>query len=143
MSFKKLALAFVVVMVLSSIANFLIHGMLLQGSYLATPQLLREQQDASSHAPFLLLGFAIFTLGFVWIYAKGVEDKPWIGQGLRYGFAAWLIATASRYVVYYAIQPWSVGVVAAQIGLELIMMLVLGLAVAVILRRGAAPTTNP
>jgi hypothetical protein len=139
MSFKKLSLAFVAVFVLSSLANFLIHGMLLQASYFATPQLLREQQDASSHTPFLLFGFAIFTLGFVWIYAKGVEDKPWIGQGLRYGFAAWLIAAASRYVIYYAIQPWPGKVVAMQISLELIMMLVLGLAVAAILKRSPSP----
>ncbi|HZP01179.1 MAG TPA: hypothetical protein VFD30_12875 [Terriglobia bacterium] len=142
MSFKKLSLAFVAVFVLSSLANFLIHGILLQGSYLETPQLLREQQDASSHAPFLLLGFAVFTLGFVWIYAKGVEDKPWLGQGLRYGLAAWLVATVSRYVIYYAIQPWPGKVVAMQISLELLMMIVLGLTAAAILKR-APSTANP
>lgn len=134
MSFKKLVLAFVAVFVLSSLANFLIHGLMLQAAYHQTLQLIREQQDASAHAPFLLLGFAVFALGFVWIYGKGVEDKPWIGQGIRYGLAAWLVATVSRYLIYYAIQPWSATVVAMQIGLELVMMLVLGLTAAAILR---------
>jgi hypothetical protein len=135
MNFKRLVFAFVIVFVLSSLLNFLIHGLLLQTSYHQTPQLIREQQDASAHAPFLLLGFAVFALGFVWIYGKGVENKPWFGQGVRYGLAAWLVASVSRYQIYYAIQPWPASVVAMQIGLELVMMLVLGLTVAAILRR--------
>ena len=24
---------------------------------------------------------------FTWIYARGVENKPWLGQGLRFGVA--------------------------------------------------------
>lgn len=134
MTFRKLVLAFIAVFVLSSVLSFLIHGLLLQGSYHQTPQLIREQQDASAHAPFLLLGFAVFALGFVWIYGKGVENKPWFGQGIRYGLVAWLVATVSRYLIYYAIQPWPAKVVAMQIGLELVMMLMLGIIAAAILR---------
>lgn len=135
MNMKRLVWTFVVVLVLSSVGNFVIHGMLLQPTYQQTPQLLRTPEDGAAHAPFLILSFAFFSLAFVWIYAHGVEEKPWLGQGLRYGLAMWLIASVSRYVTYYAIQPWSPNVVGLQIGLELIMLLLLGVVTAAIYRK--------
>jgi len=134
---KKQLLAFVVVFVLCSVTNFLIHAVLLQPYYQQTPQLLRAPDDASAHMPFMLLSFLIFSVAFVWIYARGVEAKPWVGQGLRYGLAMWLIASVARYLTYFAVEPWSGAVVAMQIGFELAMMLLLGLVVAGIYRRPA------
>jgi len=98
---------------------------------------LRAPQDGAAHMPFLLLGFVFFTLAFVWIYVQGVEAKGWLGQGLRYGLAVWLIATVSRYLIYYAIQPWSATVVAAQIGLELVATLVVSIVLAALYRKPA------
>jgi len=95
---------------------------------------MRGEADAGAHAKFLLVGFFFFSLGFVWIYARGVEAKPWPGQGIRYGIAVWLIATVSRYSIYYAIQPWPAHVVLLQIGYEFAMSVVLGLSVAAIYR---------
>ena len=132
---KKQILAWAAVVVLCFVANFLIHGVLLQPYYSQTPQLLRPERDAQAHMPFMLLGFVIFSAAFVWIYARGIEAKPWFGQGLRYGFAVWLIASVSRYLIYFAIQPWGGGVVAMQIGLELFMMLLLGVTAAAICRK--------
>lgn len=137
---RRFLIAFVVVLVVTALLNFLIHGVLLQPSYQQTPQLLREQADANAHAISLLVGFFFFTLGFVWIYSRGVEAKPWAGQGIRYGVAVWLMASVSRYFIYYAIQPWSMKVVWMQIGYELVMSMVLGLTVAVIYRNAALPT---
>ena len=131
---KKLLLSFVVVFVLCSLMNFLIHGVLLQPYYMQTPRLLRPEADARAHMPFMLLSFVIFSLAFVWIYARGVETKPWIGQGLRYGLAVWLIASVARYLTYFAVQPWSGAIVGMQIGFELVMTLLLGLTVAGIYR---------
>ncbi len=132
---KKLVLSFVVVFVLCSLMNFLIHGVLLQPYYMQSPQLLRPEADAQAHMPFMLLSFLTFSLAFVWIYARGVETKPWVGQGFRYGLAVWLIASVARYLTYFAVQPWSGAVVGMQIGFELVMTLLLGLTVAAIYRR--------
>src|ERR1700733_12955657 len=104
---KRAALAFVVCLVIYTMANFVIHAVILQPLYQQTPQLLRAPQDGAAHMPFLLIGFVIFTLAFVWIFGRGIEAKGWLGQGLRYGVAIWLIATVSRYLIYFAIQPWS------------------------------------
>lgn len=134
---KKLGTAVFVVFVVFSALSYVIHGVLLQPLYRQAPLLLRTAQDAQQHMPFMLLGFLIFSVAFVWIYARGLEVKPWPGQGLRYGLAMWLVASVSRYLIYFAIQPWPGAVVALQIGLELIMMLLLGLTVAALYRQPA------
>jgi hypothetical protein len=134
---KKMGLTVIVVFVVFTVLSFVIHGVLLQPLYQQTPQLLRAGQDAQQHTLFMLLGFLIFSIAFVWIYARGLEAKPWLGQGLRYGLAMWLVASVSRYLIYFAIQPWSGTVVALQIGLELVMMLVVGLTVAALHRKSA------
>src|SRR4051794_25820224 len=101
---RRFVTAFVSVFVLMSIVSFVIHGVLLKPEYDQYPQLLRPIPDANAHIAFLFLGFVFFSLGFVWIYSHGVEAKPWAGQGIRYGIAAWLIASVSRFFIYYAIQ---------------------------------------
>jgi hypothetical protein len=134
---KKMGLTIIVVFLVFTALSFVIHGVLLQPLYQQTPQLLRAEQDAQQHMIFMLLGFLVFSVAFVWIYGRGLEVKPWLGQGLRYGLAMWLIASVSRYLIYFAIQPWSGAVVALQIGLELIMMLLLGITVAALYRKPA------
>ncbi len=48
-----------------------------------------------------------------------------------------MIASVSRYLIYFAVEPWSGAVVALQIRLELVMMLLLGLTVAALHRKQA------
>jgi hypothetical protein len=134
---KRMGLTIIVVFVVFTALSFFIHGVLLQPLYQQTPRLLRAEQDAHQHMLFMLLGFLVFSVAFVWIYGRGLEAKPWLGQGLRYGLAMWLVASVSRYLIYFAIQPWSGTVVALQIGLELIMMLLLGLTTAALYRKPA------
>lgn len=131
---RRFLLALVAIFVETAVLNFVIHGILLHLFYQQTPQLMRAESDASSHTVFLLAGFFFFAVGFVAIYTRGVEAKPWPGQGIRYGFAIWLIASVSRYLIYYAIQPWPVHVASLQIGYELVMSVLLGLTVAAIYR---------
>jgi hypothetical protein len=135
MNWKKYALAFVVVLVLKTVLGFVIHGVLLNADYAQFPNLLRTQEDANAHFPYMLLNFVAFSLGFVWIYAHGLEEKPWFGQGIRFGLAVWLLASVSTFLTYYAVQPWPGALVGKQIGYELIEMLLLGIAAAVLYRK--------
>jgi hypothetical protein len=130
MNWKKYVLATLAVFVATSVLNFLIHGFLLQPEYLTYSSLMRSPADSQSHAIFLLVSFLAFAPPFVWIYTCGVSDAPWVMQGIRYGMAMWVIASVSRYLTYYAIQPWSHWLVARQMLYELPMMLILGLLVA-------------
>jgi len=131
---KKLILAFVVIFVLTAIGNFVIHAMLLHEPYSHYPNLLRTESDSNNHVTFLMVGFLFFTLGFVWIYGQWKQSGKALADGIKYGIAVWLIATVSRYAIYYAIQPWGANVVWLQIGYELVLSLILGAAVGLLMK---------
>ena len=59
-------------------------------------------------------------------------------DGIRYSLAVWLIATVSRYSIYYAIQPWPSSTVWMQIGYELVLTLILGAVIRFIMREQKA-----
>src|SRR5271167_1848804 len=129
MSIKKQGIAFVVLFFLTAIGNFVIHGVLLRPSYMQVKEMMRSEQDGNAHAMFLMVGFFFFCLGMVWIYARMKHTGSWLGDGIRYSLAVWLIATVSRYSIYYAIQPWPSSTVWMQIGYELVLTLLLGAAI--------------
>ena len=44
-------------------------------------------EEAIRHRFWLIcVSDALYSFFFVWAYAKGREEKPWAGQGIRYGF---------------------------------------------------------
>ena len=83
----------------------------------------------------MVLAFVAFVPAFVWLYAKGVEDKPRLGQGLRFGLATWLFGAVSVFLTYYAVDPLPGRLVAKQIGFELVDFLLLGIVVAALHRK--------
>jgi hypothetical protein len=135
-NWKRYGLAVLVVYVLLNLFGFLIHGVLLAPDYRQlAPGLLRPAEQAGTYAAFMQAGFLSFALAMVWIYSRGIESRPWPGQGFRFGLAVWLLFSVPLYLVYYlAIEPWPGSIVAAQIGSELAEMIVLGLAAAAIYR---------
>jgi len=135
---KRFVLAFVAVLVLAAVGNFVVHGMLLHEPYSHFPNLLRTEKDSNDHIVFLMSGFLFFTLGFVWIYGQLRQSGNSLMDGLKYGAAVWLIASVSRYAIYYAIQPWSADVVWMQIGYELVFSLILGAAVGLLMKERSA-----
>jgi len=135
MNWKRFFCAVAAVFVVGMVMGFLIHGQLLEPDYKGLGPLMRSEQDAQAHFPYMVLGYVCFSLAFVWLYTKGLDDKPWIGQGLRFGFAAWLFGAVSVFLTYYAVQPLPASLVCKQIGLEFIYFLLLGIAVAGIYRK--------
>ena len=82
------------------------------------------------HIAALLLGHAILAVAFVWIYSCGKEDKPFVGQGIRYGLAVAALVAAPKYLLYYAVQPMPHMLVVWQIVYESIALVLIGIAVA-------------
>ena len=60
----------------------------------------------------MVIAHLLIAIGFVWIYNKGKEAKPAIGQGIRYGIAIAMIATIPTYLIYFTILPLTGDVVA-------------------------------
>jgi hypothetical protein len=126
----KFWLSVVVAFVISMAAGYVAHGQLLGPDYAALPGVFRPQAEQRGYFVFIVVGQAIFSLAFVWIYLHGKEAKPYLAQGLRYGAAIALLATVPVCLVYYAVQPVPPTLPLKQIVADSITMLILGVVVA-------------
>jgi hypothetical protein len=130
---KKFLVAWLVLFVLYMAGGFVIHGLLLHDDYAATGALMRPEADANKLMHLMLLAHLLMAGAFVWIYARGVENKPWLGQGLRFGLAV-AVLFVPIFIIYYVVQPTPGTLAVKQIAFEVILSLVLGAAVAFIYR---------
>ena len=85
----------------------------------------------------MILAHLILSGAFVWIYSRGVEAKPWMTQGVRFGIAVALLTTVPTYMIYFVVQPMPGEVVIKQIIFDGILMVVLGMIVAWLYRNTA------
>jgi hypothetical protein len=74
----------------------------------------------------MILAHAILAGAFAWIYSRGVEAKPWLPQGIRFGLAIAALTIVPTYIIYYVVQPMPGVVVVKQIVFDGILMLILG-----------------
>ena len=126
---RRFFIAWALVFVAWMLGSFLVHGVLLHADDSQLPNLFRPEADAQRHFPLMILVHVILAGAFVWIYARGTENKPWLGQGLRYGLAAALLIVPI-YMIYYVVQPMPGDLVVKQILFDGILLLVLGAIVA-------------
>ncbi|HME82141.1 MAG TPA: hypothetical protein VKF82_08705 [Candidatus Eremiobacteraceae bacterium] len=133
MSQWRLILTMLVVWILSIGLGSLIHGFLLAQDYGQVAQLYRPATD--THFITIFIGYLAFAVGSVWLYSRGVEDKPWFGQGLRFGLAMWLVWPVASFLIEYATQPVPESLVVKQLAYELVSKLILGVVTAAMIRR--------
>ena len=123
---KRFFLAWLVVFIAWFIGSFIVHGVLLHADYAQLSNLFRKEAEAQNFFPLMILAHIVMSGAFVWIYARGVEPKPWLGQGIRYGVAIILLTTVPLYLIYYVVQPMPSATVAKQIVFDGILVLILG-----------------
>jgi magnesium-transporting ATPase (P-type) len=126
---KKFTLSVLLIFVLSMILGFITHAWALADEYTGTG-LYREATAQEALFPWMLLAHIILAIAFVALYRKGLEDKPWVGQGVRFGILIALIAYVPIYLIYYVVQPMPEMLVFRQAAYETVNTVVLGLAVA-------------
>jgi hypothetical protein len=134
----KFFLAWVVVFVLCMVGGMLVHGMLLKPDYEQIRQLFRSETDAQAHFPWMILAHIVFSGAFVWIYSRGIEPKPWLAQGVRYGIAVAFLTSVTMYLIYYTVQPIPGATVVKQIVFDSILCVILGIVTAWVYRGRAA-----
>ena len=100
--------------------------LLLKGDYAQLPNLMRSEADSAQHFPLMLLAHLFIALAFVWIYQRGRQGKPWLGQGLRFGLAVAFLTGVPTYMIYYVVQPITGLLVVKQIGFDLVRTVRLG-----------------
>jgi cytochrome bd-type quinol oxidase subunit 2 len=112
---KKLVISIVVVFVLGMVLGFVVHGTILHAEYARLPNLMRSEEAMHKLMGLMAIAQLAWAIGFCWIYARGREARPWLGQGLRYGLAVCLLAVVPMYLIYYVIMPFPSDLVAQQI----------------------------
>ena len=132
MNIKKFVPTVVVVFVVANLMGFLIHAVLLKKDYLPISGYYREM--GQEKMLFISLAYLSFALGSVWVYAKGVEEKSWLGQGVRFGLAMWLILAIPSFLIAYAVQPVPGMLVLKQILFEGADKILLGIITAALYR---------
>lgn len=125
----------VVVFVLWMVGAYLVHGVLLEHDYMTLPNMFRSGADAQPYFPLMVLAHVILAGAFSWIYIRGHEAKPWLPQGLRFGFAVALLTAIPTYTIYYVVQPMPGMTVVKQMVFDTLVLLVLGAAAAFMNRR--------
>jgi hypothetical protein len=131
---KKFAIAWLSIFVVWMIGSFIVHGVLLHDDYAKLPNLFRPEADAQQYFPLMILAHVIMAGAFAWIYARGVEARPWLGQGIRFGIGIALLTVVPTYTIYYVVQPMPGIHVVKQIVFDGALLLVLGAVVAFLYR---------
>jgi hypothetical protein len=116
-----------------------VHGVLLSADYMQLTSLFRTEVDAQKYFPLMVLAHVILAGAFVWIYARGVEAKPWLAQGVRFGIAVALLTIVPSYLIYFVVQPMPASVVMKQIVFDGILLVILGIIVAWLYRGAGTP----
>jgi hypothetical protein len=127
---KKFVIAWIVLFAAWFIGSFIVHGVLLRSDYMQLSNLFRVESDQQKYFPLMILAHVILSGAFVWIYARGVESKPWMTQGLRFGLAVALLTIVPSYLIYYVVQPLPGALVIRQIVFDGVLLLILGTLVA-------------
>ena len=142
MDTKKLIGGMVAAFVILFIGGFLVHSLWLGTTY------RQMRDDGFSFRPEdairqrlwgVWVSDALYSILFVWIYAKGRDEKPWMAQGIRYGilmtFFTVVPSTINDYVVYNLphtlVLHWMIA--------GLFTLVLMGLAAATILKK-SSPT---
>jgi len=127
---KKFVVAWIVLLVAWFLGSFVVHGVLLHSDYMQLPNLFRAEDVARKYFPLMILAHVILSGAFVWIYARGVEAKPWMAQGVRFGVAVALLTIVPTYMIYFVVQPMPGTVVIKQVVFDGILIVILGTIVA-------------
>jgi hypothetical protein len=85
----------------------------------------------------MILAHVILAGAFAWIYSRGVEAKPWLPQGIRFGLAIAALTIVPTYIIYYVVQPMPGALVVKQILFDGILILILAVIAAFIYRQPA------
>lgn len=135
---KKFFISWVVLFVVWMAGSFLVHGFWLGETYAAMSDVYRPMEEQEKLMPFMLLAHVMLAGGFVWIYRRGREDKPWLPQGVRFGILIALFAVIPTYLIYYSVQSMSSELLVKQIVGDGILTILLGLVVAFLYREASA-----
>jgi hypothetical protein len=120
----------IVIFVLANLIGFFTHAIWLNADYSTVANLFRPA--GQEKMVFIVLAYIAFAVGSVWLFAHGVEDKPLLMQGVRFGIAMWLVLTVPSFFIAYGTQPIPALLMSKQVLSELVGKIFLGVVTALV-----------
>ena len=135
---KKLIIAIVVAYTVLMGTNYLIHSVWLMPDYDAIPLSHRSIVGIMERFWAMAVGQFFFAAAFSYVYTRGMQRKPWFGQGFRYG-----ILMALFTVIPFSLSEYDTFIVPYRLAIKWMMaggiqMIILGIIVAAICQESSA-----
>ncbi len=105
MPMKKIIGAVVAGFVLLVAGRYLIHSVLLQNAYIQSKDVWRTPEAMMHRIWAAQLANFVFAVAAVLIYVRGIEQKPWLGQGIRFGVLLALLTAVPQSLIEYFVYP--------------------------------------
>jgi hypothetical protein len=102
---KKTIGAIVASFVLLIAGRYLIHSVLLQNAYMQSKDVWRTPEAMLHRMWAAQLANFVFAIAAVLIYVRGIEQKPWLGQGIRFGILLALLTAVPQSLIEYFVYP--------------------------------------
>jgi hypothetical protein len=126
---RKCIISAVAMIITTWAMTFVVHGLILGPEYKSVAG-MRPEAEAHTMMPFMVLAHLAFGVAFAWIYIQGKDDRPWLGQGLRFGVAVAFLTIVPTYLIYHVVTPVPFALAIKQIALDFLRPLLMGVIVA-------------
>jgi hypothetical protein len=127
---RKFMAATAAAFVTSFVLSFIAHGVMLAPEYAALPGVYRGPQLRPGLFSLLLLAMLIMSAAMAALYRYGAEDKPFLGQGVRFGLMGAGLSVIPCYLIGYVVTNIPATLAIKQIAFETIIVVAMGIVVA-------------
>lgn len=134
---KQWITASVACFVVMAVLSFIEHGVLLTSWYNEFPHYWRSEADQASRMHWAYVGYLLFSALFTYIYTKGYEGKPGLGEGFRYGALVGALVGFPKMFLDHVMFPYQGKVILTWGISTFIICVVMGLVTAGIYRKEA------
>ncbi len=132
---KKFWITMAALFVASMVLGFIVHGLILAADYDALTGVMRPEAEQQARFGFMLGAHVSMAFGLAWLYRAGhAADKPWLGQGVRFGIAYALAAAVPIYMIYHTVAQFPLELAMKQSLLETGSLIALGVTAAFVNR---------
>jgi hypothetical protein len=127
---QRFWLATLAAFVTSFVLSFIGHGFLLAPDYMALQNVYRPPIFQPQYFILLLVAQLIAAGAMTALYRFGIEDRPYLGQGVRFGLLAAGISAVPYTLIAYAVTNITGALAIKQLILETIVVTAMGVAIA-------------
>ena len=132
---RKFVLAALAAFATSFVLSFLSHGVLLYQDYLALPAVYRGPQLRPGLFALLIVAQLIMAFAMAALYRYGMEERPFLGQGARFGLLVACASVIPLYLIGFVVTNIPASLAIKQIVLETVIVVAMGVVIAWFYRR--------